>query len=602
LNRAAAIHNIKQLRCPPLHQYLENTYRTPVNLVVNNHQGDDVYLSSEEGATQGDVAAMQMYGIAMKPLVDKLGQETDPALCKQGWYADDASATGQLKEMKKWWDLLSNTGPKYGYFPNGSKTILILKNKSHSVLADTLFKHTGIKVVTDGERHLGAVVGTEAFREKYVTDKVAKWVSDIDQLSEIAKDEPHVAYTAFTKGICHRWGFLQRTVKDISHLFAPLEKAIFGKLLPTITGRSLTTLEQQIVQLPVRYGGLGISNPRTSADQEYENSTYVTEALTEQIFNQDQSASVDLGRIMTRKKVLEQAQETEYLRQFKAICEHKDTSSRSKRLLELAREKGAGAWLTALPIQSLGYAFNEEDFRGSLSIRYGWRIKNMPMHCACGNENSIDHSLSCHTGGYPIFRHNMMRDIIADILREICKDVQIEPELIPIASDFSKTSRNNKDKARLDVSSVGLWSPRERNMMDIRVFHPNAPSYMNKTLKSLFKTHEQQKKREYNSRVINKEKSTFTPMVFSTFGGMSKECLQAIRRAAGVIAEKRKEKYSDVMGHLSTMLRMCMLKSVLLSVRGSRGRSKGTSKPLSTVAFNLIPKSQTTTAQDIDDY
>lgn len=226
----------------------------------------------------------------------------------------------------------------------------------------------------------------------------------------------------------------------------------------------------------------------------------------------------------------------------------------------------------------------------------------MSMHCACGKENSIDHSLSCHTGGYPIFRHNMMRDTIADILREICKDVQIEPDLIPIASDFSKLSKNNKDKARLDVSSVGLWSPRERNMMDIRVFHPNAPSYRNKTVKSLFKAHERQKKREYNSRVINKEKSTFTPMVFNTFGGMSRECLQAIRRAASLIAVKRKEKYSDVMGHLSTMLRMCMLKSVLLSVRGSRGRSKGTAKPLSSVAFNLIPKSQMTTAQDVEEF
>jgi len=75
--------------------------------------------------------------------------------------------------------------------------------------------------------------------------------------------------------------------------------------------------------------------------------------------------------------------------------------------------------------------------------------------------------------------------------------------------------------------------------MDIRVFHPNALSYKSKSLKTLFKMHEQQKKREYNSRVINKEKGTFTPMVFSTFGGMSNECLQAIRRAAGVIAEKR---------------------------------------------------------------
>ena len=144
---------------------------------------------------------------------------------------------------------------------------------------------------------------------------------------------PHVAYTAFTKGICHRWGFLQRTVKEISHLVAPLEKAIFDKLLPTIIGRSLTTLEQQIVQLPVRYGGLGISNPRTSADQEYANSTYVTDALTEQIYNQDQTASADLERIASRKKVIEEAKETEYLRQFKAICEHPGTTPRLKRLL-----------------------------------------------------------------------------------------------------------------------------------------------------------------------------------------------------------------------------------------------------------------------------
>ena len=59
---------------------------------------------------------------------------------------------------------------------------------------------------------------------------------------------------------------------------------------------------------------------------------------------------------------------------------------------------------------------------------------------------------------------------------------------------------------------------------------------------TLFKSHEQIKKRNYNSRVINKEKSTFTPMVFSTFGGMGKECLQAMRRAAGRIAEKKKGK------------------------------------------------------------
>ena len=71
--------------------------------------------------------------------------------------------------------------------------------------------------------------------------------------------------------------------------------------------------------------------------------------------------------------------------------------------------------------------------------------------------------------------------------------------------------------------------------------------------------------------------------------GMGDECRRALQRAAGKIASKRKENYADVMGHISTRIRMCILRTVLMSVRGSRGTSKGTSKPISSVSFNLIP-------------
>ena len=125
--------------------------------------------------------------------------------------------------------------------------------------------------------------------------------------------------------------------------------------------------------------------------------------------------------------------------------------------------------------------------------------------------------------------------------------------------------------------------------MDIRVFHPNAPSYQKKPLQTLYREQERSKKAAYNSRVIQVEKSTFTPMVFSTFGGMGNECHRALQRAAGKMADKRKERYADVMGHISTKIRMCLLRSILLSVRGSRGTSKTSTKPLSSVAFNLIP-------------
>ena len=64
----------------------------------------------------------------------------------------------------------------------------------------------------------------------------------------------------------------------------------------------------------------------------------------------------------------------------------------------------------------------------------------MPLHCACGTKNDINHSLICKTGGYTIFRHNIVRDAIAEILKEFCRDVRTEPELIPIESDLNNTT------------------------------------------------------------------------------------------------------------------------------------------------------------------
>ena len=50
-----------------------------------------------------------------------------------------------------------------------------------------------------------------------------------------------------------------------------------------------------------------------------------------------------------------------------------------RRNLDLAREKGAGSWLIALPIQSMGYVLNKQEFRDSLCLRYGWRVPQTPQ-------------------------------------------------------------------------------------------------------------------------------------------------------------------------------------------------------------------------------
>ena len=103
--------------------------------------------------------------------------------------------------------------------------------------------------------------------EKSMLAQVDNWVSDIDQLSDVAKDEPQLAYAAFTKAICHRWCFIQRTIPNISDLFAPLEEIIREKLIPAVIGRKVPDVERRVLALPVRYGGLGISNPVLTVDR-----------------------------------------------------------------------------------------------------------------------------------------------------------------------------------------------------------------------------------------------------------------------------------------------------------------------------------------------
>ena len=140
-----------------------------------------------------------------------------------------------------------------------------------------------------------------------------------------------------------------------------------------------------------------------------------------------------------------------------------------------------------------------------------------------------------------------------------------------------------------EVHYIGIWGPMQKTFLDIRVMHPNSPTYINKDIDQVYKTHEREKKRTYNERIIQVEKGSFTPIVVSTFGGMGQEAEKYHKRLAELIAEKRNENYSHVVNYVRTRLRFCLLKSVLTSIRGVRGKSrKEDISPISSLSFNLI--------------
>ena len=63
------------------------------------------------------------------------------------------------------------------------------------------------------------------------------------------------------------------------------------------------------------------------------------------------------------------------------LRQHLDSSLRLA--LDLAVERGASTWLTALPLDEYGFALHKSAFQDALALRYGWLQLRAPTHCAC---------------------------------------------------------------------------------------------------------------------------------------------------------------------------------------------------------------------------
>ena len=231
----------------------------------------------------------------------------------------------------------------------------------------------------------------------------------------------------------------------------------------------------------------------------------------------------------------------------------------------MAAEKGASSWLTTIPPERHGFALHKGAFCDALCLRYHWPRPLLPTHCCCNEPLTITHALSCPTGGFPSLRHNELWDIIAQLMDKVCKDVCIEPELQPLTNEgLVGQTANREDGARLDIATTGFWgNGTQRAFFDVRVFNPCAPSVRSLSPHSIYARNEKEKRRKYQQRVCEVERGSFTPLVFSSSGGMSKATTVTIKRLATLLAEKHGGSYSRTVGWLRTVLCSSLLRSAI---------------------------------------
>ena len=91
--------------------------------------------------------------------------------------------------------------------------------------------------------------------------------------------------------------------------------------------------------------------------------------------------------------------------------------------MDLAQEKGASNWLTALPIHENGFTLHKGAFRNAIAPRYGWLPSNLSSTCTCGKSFTVEHAFSCPLGGFPSIRHNEIRDLAANLMAEVYHNV-----------------------------------------------------------------------------------------------------------------------------------------------------------------------------------
>ena len=70
----------------------------------------------------------------------------------------------------------------------------------------------------------------------------------------------------------------------------------------------------------------------------------------------------------------------------------------------------------------------------------------------------------------------------------------------------------------------------------------------------MYRNHEMQKKREYSARILQIERATFTPIVFSTSGGMGREAHALVKKLAEKISRIRNQRYSDTVSFIRRRL------------------------------------------------
>ena len=615
-NRTAMLWTVRHL-WPSGAQFAFNFYKHFAILVIRGKDSRSAcIILSKEGVTQGCPLAMVLYAIGLLPLTKKLKRDLPDLF--QPWYADDGAAGGKWDDILRWYEALADLGPPRGYFPEPSKSILIV-HPSQVDKARLKFQSLGLKVKT-GHRYLGGFIGDSDSEARHISSQVLAWTEAVKQLATVAADYPQAAYSGMQRSLQQEWQFMQRVsslATNDPNTYSPLENAIrntFVKELlqaPTFwasdENRELT---KGLSKLPIRTGGLALPDPTETLTPSSSTSRKGTSHLTDSLLK---LTDWDIDSHKETMKEAKSDYKSEKLK--KAESEYKTLTSSTPPALErtISRGKQTGAWLSTIPSQVNGTCLSRDEWRDMACIRYGIRPESLPPKCdGCGKEATVEHLMSCSYGGLTVGAHDEIKNELAELcakaLRPSC--VRDEPLIIPISRNSNNnapsspsaqaqpSSTNTTDTPntpnptsptpppnthpnstntsppnnnRGDISIRGFWEHGTDCIVDVRIINADCKTHASRPNASILKYSEQAKKRKHLQACLTHRRH-FTPFVCTRDGLLGDEAEAFLKRLARHLSKKWDKPYSRICGWLRSRLSITMARATHRCLRWARTR------------------------------
>ena len=109
---------------------------------------------------------------------------------------------------------------------------------------------------------------------------------------------------------------------------------------------------------------------------------------------------------------------------------------------------------------------------------------------------------------------------------------------------------NRVDGACHDIMAETLWGrDRQRAFFDVQIFNLFARSHCNTLLRQCYRKQEMEKKRVYEKRIREVEHGTFSPLVFTTAGGIGLTATVDYKRFTSVLLRSMTGLWEDTAHH-----------------------------------------------------